>query len=101
MLALYFQQFATRGQKIDLLGFLVELLGKQRDRLDHVLTAIENDKKLSRTNGVDPFPAGIFRFECKSQGCRSAPRDRPRIGKAFQVSNMAFPAKAPARAQAN
>ena len=58
MLALYFQQFATRGQKIDLLGFLVELLGKQRDRLDHVLTAIENDKKLSRTNEVDQFQAG-------------------------------------------
>src|SRR5712675_2870370 len=93
MLALYFQQFATRGQKIDLLGFLVELLGKQRDRLDHVLTAIENDKKLSRTNEVDQFQAGIFRFECKSQGCRDSPRDLPRIGKAFQVSKMDFPAK--------
>src|SRR6267143_3230998 len=93
MLALYFQQFATRGQKIDLLGFLVELLGKQRDRLDHVLTAIENDKKLSRTNEVDQFQAGIFRFECKSQGCRDSPRDLPRICKAFQVSKIDIPAK--------
>src|SRR5258705_822888 len=93
MLAPYFQQFTTRGQKMDLLGFLVEFLGKQRDRLDHVLTAIENDKKLSRTNEVDQFQAGIFRFECKSQGCRDSPRDLPRIGKAFQVSKMDIPAK--------
>src|SRR6266849_4167948 len=93
MLTPYFQQFATHGQKIDLLGFLVDLLGKQRDRLDHVLTAIENDKKLSRTNEVDQFQAGIFRFECKSQGCRDSPRNMPRIGKAFQVNKMDFPAK--------
>ncbi len=93
MLALYFQQFATRGQNMDLFRFLVELLGKQRDRLDHVLTAIENDKKLSRTNEVHQFQAGIFRFECKSQGCRDSPRDMARIGKAFQVSKMDFPAK--------
>src|SRR3981189_3952726 len=93
MLAPYFQQFATRGQKMDLLRFLVELLGKQRDRLDHVLTAIENDKKLSRTNEVDQLQAGIFRFECKSQGCRDSPRNMPRIGKAFQVNKMDFTAK--------
>src|SRR5258706_13615462 len=93
MLALNFQQFATRGQKIDLLRFLVELLGKQRDRLDHVLTAIENDKKLSRTNEVDQLQAGIFRFECKSQGCRDSPRNMARIGEAFQVNKMDFPAK--------
>src|SRR6266852_7996509 len=93
MLALYFQQFATRGQKIDLLRFLVELLGKQRDRLDHVLTAIENDKKLLRTNEVDQLQAGIFRFECKSQGCRNSPRNKARIGKALQVDKMDFPAK--------
>jgi hypothetical protein len=59
MLALYFQQFATRDQKIDLLRFLVELLGKQSDRLNHVLTAIENEKKLSGTNEVDQLQAGI------------------------------------------
>src|SRR5258705_5201403 len=93
MLALYFQQFATRGQKIDLLGFLVELLGKQRDRLDHVLTAIENDKKLSRTNEVDQLQAGIFRFESKSQRCRDGPRNKARIGKALQVNKMDFHAK--------
>ena len=93
MLALYFQQFATRGQKIDLLRFLVKLLGKQRDRLDHVLTAIENDKKLSRTNEVDQLQAGIFRFECKSHGCRDSSRNVPRIGKAFQVDKMDFAAK--------
>src|SRR6185437_610078 len=93
MLALYFQQFATRGQKIDLLRFLVELLGKQCDRLDHMLTAIENDKKLSRTNEVDQLQAGVFRFECKSQGCRDSPRNMPRIGKAFQINKMNFPAK--------
>src|SRR6266852_6730373 len=93
MLALYFQQFATRGQKIDLLRFLVELLGKQRDRLDHVLTAIENDQKLSRTNEVDQLQAGIFRFECKSHGCRDSPRNMPRIGKAFQVNKIDFAAK--------
>src|SRR6267378_884761 len=93
MLALNFQQFATRGQKIDLLRFLVELLGKQRDRLDHVLTAIENDKKLSRTNEIDQLQAGIFRFECKSHGCRDSCRNVPRIGKAFQVDKMDFAAK--------
>src|SRR6266850_6106052 len=93
MLALYFQQFATRGQNMDLFRFLVELLGKQRDRLDHVLTAIENDKKLSRTNEVDQLQAGVFRFECKSQGCRDSPRNMARIGKAFQVSKIDIPAK--------
>src|SRR6476619_8236619 len=93
MLALYFQQFVTRGQKIDLLRFLVELLGKQCDRLDHMRTAIENDKKPSRTNEVDQLQAGIFRFECKSQGCRDSPRNMPRIGKAFQVYEIDFPAK--------
>src|SRR6202162_6061950 len=93
MLALHFQQFATRGQKMDLLRFLVQLLGNQGDRLDHVLTAIENDKKLLRTNEVDQFQAGISRFECKSQGCRDSPRNMARIGKAFQVNKMDFPAK--------
>src|ERR1700754_4223849 len=93
MLALYFQQFATRGQKMDLLRFLVELLGKQRHRLDHVLTAIENDKKISRTNEVDELQAGLFRFERESQGCRDSRRHMPRIGKAFQVNKMDFPAK--------
>src|SRR6202051_3038378 len=93
MLALTFQQFATRGQKIDLLRFLVELLGNQSDRLDHVLTAIENDKKLLRTYEVDQLQAGIFRFECKSQGCRDNPRNMARIGKAFQVDKMDFSAK--------
>src|SRR6266852_3357161 len=93
MLALYFQQFATGGQKIDLLRFLVELLGKQRGPLDHVLTAIENDKKLLRTNEVDQLQAGIFRFECKSQRCRDSPRNKARIGKALQVNKMDFSAK--------
>src|SRR5258708_5587385 len=93
MLAPYFQQFATRGQKIDLLCFLVELLGKQRDRLDHVLTAIEKDKKLLRANEIDQFQAGIFRFECKSQRCRDGPRNVPWIGEAFQVDKMDFPGK--------
>src|SRR5712664_4040514 len=93
MLALYFQQFATGGQKIDLLRSLVELLGKQRCPLDHVLTAVENDQKLLRTNEVDQLQAGIFRFECKSQGCRDSPRNMARIGKAFQVYEIDFPAK--------
>src|SRR4051794_23413745 len=93
MLAFSFQQFATGGQKIDLLRFLVELLGKQRDRLDHLLTAIENDKKLSRTNEVDQLQAGIFRFDCESQGCRDSPRNMARIGEAFQVYEIDFPAK--------
>src|SRR5512132_1108515 len=93
MLALYFQQFATRGQKIDLLRFLVELLGNQSDRLDHVLTAIKNDKKLSGTNEVDQLQTGIFRFECNSQGCRDSPRNMARIGEAFQVNKLNFPAK--------
>src|SRR5882757_6398061 len=93
MLAPYFEQFATRSQKMDLLRFLVELLGKQRDRFDHVLTAIENDKKLLRANEVDQFRAGIFRFECKSQGCRDGAGNVPRIGKALQVNKMDFPGK--------
>src|SRR6478672_7054715 len=93
MLALHFQQFATRGQKMDLRRFLVELLGKQGDRLDHVLTTIENDKQLSRTNEVDQLQPGIFRFECKSQGCRDGPRNMARIGEAFQVNKIDFPAK--------
>src|ERR1700730_17342636 len=93
MLAPYFRQFATRGQKIDLLCFLVELLGKQRDCLDRVLTAIENDKKLSRTNEVDQLQAGIFRFECKSQGCRVSLRNMARFGEAFHANKIEFPAK--------
>src|SRR6476620_11779387 len=93
MLALHFQQFSTRGQKMDLRRFLVELLGKQGDRLDHVLTAIENDKELSRTNEVDQLQAGIFRFECKSQGRRDSRRNMTRIGEAFQVNKIDFAAK--------
>src|SRR5882757_862353 len=93
MLAPYFEQFATRSQKMDLLRFLVELLGKQRDRFDHVLTAIENDKKLLRANELDQFQAGIFRFEYKSQRCRDGLRNMPWIGKAFQVNKMDFPGK--------
>src|SRR5258705_7903463 len=93
MLALYFQQFATRGQNMDLFRLPVELLGKRGDRLDHMLTAIENDKKLSRTNEVDQLQARVFRFECNSQGCRNSPRNMARIGKAFQVNKIAFPAK--------
>ena len=93
MLALYFQTFSTRGQKMDLRRFLVELLGHRRDCLDHVLRAIENDKKLSRTNEVDQLQAGIFRFECKSQGCRDSRRNMTRIGEAFQVNKIDFAAK--------
>ncbi len=93
MLALYFQQFATRRQKIDLLRFLVQLLGNQGYRLDHVLRAIENDKKLLRTNEVDQLQAGISRFECKSQRCRDSPRNMARIGQASQVHKMDLPAK--------
>src|SRR5258705_10632878 len=93
MLALYFQQFATRDQKIDLLRFLVELLGNQGDRLDHMLTAIENDKKLSRTNELDQLQARIFRFKCNSQGCRDSPGNMARIGKASQVNKMDFLAR--------
>src|SRR5258705_13159226 len=73
--------------------FLVELFGHRRDCLNNVLIAIENDEKLSRTNEVDQLQAGIFRFECKSQGCRDSPRNMPRIGKTFQVNKMDFPAK--------
>src|ERR1700692_2819395 len=93
MLTLYFQQFSTRSQNMNLFRLLVELLGKRGDRLDHMLTAIENDKKLSRTNEVAQLQAGIFRFERKSQGCRDSPRNMPRIGKVFQVDKMDFPAK--------
>src|ERR1700730_5123309 len=93
MLTLYFQRFSTRGQKIDLLRLLVELLGKRGDRLDHMLTTIENDQKLSRTNEVDQLQAGVFRFGCKSQGCRDSPRNVLRIGKAFQVNKIDLPAK--------
>src|ERR1700738_1767242 len=73
--------------------FLVELLGHRSDRLDHMLTAIENDKKLSRTNEVDQLQACIFRFECESQGCRDSPRNITRIGEAFQVNKIDFAAK--------
>src|SRR5260221_7284438 len=93
MLTPHFQQFATRGQKMALLRFLVQLLGNEGDRLDHVLTAIENDQKLLRTNEVDQFQTGIFRFQRKSQRCRDSPRNMPRIGKAFQVDKMDFPIK--------
>src|ERR1700686_5515332 len=93
MLTLYFQQFSTRGQNMDHFRLLVELLGKRGDRLDHMLTAIENDKKLSRTNEVDQLQACIFRFECKSQGCRDSPRNMTRIGEAFQVNKIDFAAK--------
>src|ERR1700730_4443048 len=93
MLALYFQRFSTRGQNMDLFRLLVELLGKRSDRLDHMLAAIENDKKFSRTNELDQLQAGVFRFECKSERCRDSPRNMPRIGKPFQVDKMDFPAK--------
>src|ERR1700755_756386 len=93
MLALYFQRFATRGHEIGLLRFLVEVLGKRGDCLDYVLTAIENDKKLSRTNEIDQLQAGVFRFECKSKGCRDSRRNMTGIGEAFQINKIDFPAK--------
>ena len=93
MLTLYVQRFSTRGQNMDLFRLPAELLGKRGDRLDHMLTAIENDQKLPRTNEVDQLQAGIFRFECNSQGCRDSPRNMARIGKAFQVNKMDFRAK--------
>src|SRR5258706_15948263 len=93
MLALYLQQFSTRDQNMDLFRLPVELLGKRGDRLDYMLTAIENDKKLSRTNEFDQLQAGVFRFECKSQGRRDSPRNMARIGKASQVNKIDFPAK--------
>jgi hypothetical protein len=93
MFTLYFQRFSARGQKKDLLRFLVELFGNQSDRLDHVLTAIENDKKLSRTNELDQFQAWILRFECESQRCRDSPRNMSPIGKASQVNKMDLAAK--------
>src|SRR6202140_2873539 len=101
MLTLYFQQFSTRGQNMDHFRLLVELLGKRGDRIDHMLTAIENDKKLSRTNEVDELKAGLFRFERESQGCRETRRNMPRIGKAFQVNKMDFPAKLRGNGAAN
>src|SRR5467141_2842075 len=58
-----------------------------------MLTAVENDKKLLRANEVDQLQARIFRFECKSQGCRDSSRNVPRIGKAFQVNKMDFATK--------
>src|SRR5258708_3881616 len=58
-----------------------------------MLTVIENDKKLSRTNEANQLQAGIFRFECNSQGCRDSPRDMTRIGETFQVNKVDFPAK--------
>src|SRR3954447_11483157 len=83
----------------------VELFGKRGDRLDQMLTAIENDQKLPRTNEVDQLWAGIFRFECNSQGRRDSSRNMPRIGQAFQVNKMDFPAKllggGPANSQGN
>src|SRR6266481_6092255 len=93
MFTLYFQQFSTRGQNVDLFRLPVELLGKRGDHPDHMLTAVENDKKLSRTNEVDQLQAGIVRFECNSQGCRNSPRNMARIGEAFQVNKIDFPAE--------
>jgi hypothetical protein len=72
---------------------LEELLGNQSDRIDNMLTVIENDEKLSRTNEVDQLQTGIFRFECNSQGRRDRPRNMPRICEAFQVNKMDVPAK--------
>src|SRR6202051_3596196 len=101
MLTLYFQHFSTRRQNIDLFRLPVELLGKRGDRLDHMFTAIENDKKLSRTNEVDQLQAGVFRFERNSLGCRDSPRNMARIGKAFQVSKIDIPAKLLGNSAAN
>src|SRR3984957_17257716 len=105
MLTLYVQRFSTRGQNVNIFRLPVELLGKRGDRLDHMLTAIENDQKLPRTNEADQLQAGIFRFECNSQGCRDSPRDIPRIGEPFQLNQVDFPAKlfggGPANSQGN
>src|SRR6202051_2915034 len=105
MLTLYVQRFSTRGQNVNIFRLPAELLGKRGDRLDYMLTAIENDQKLPRTNEVDQLQAGIFRFECNSQGCRDSSRDMPRIGETFQLNQVDFPAKlfggGPANSQGN
>ena len=69
------------------------MLDEQRDRLDHVLTTIENDKKLLRPNEIDQFRTRIFRSERKSQRCRDGPRNMLRVGEAFQVNKMDFSVK--------
>src|SRR5258707_6386315 len=93
MLTLYVQRFSTRGQNMDIFCLPVELLGKRGDRFDDMLTAIENDQKLPRTNEVDQLPAGICRFECNSQGCRDCPSHMTRIGETFQVHKVNFLAR--------
>src|ERR1700692_3360930 len=93
MLTLYVQRFSTRGQNVNIFRLPAELLGERGDRLDHMLTAIENDQKLSRTNEVDQLQVGVVRFERNSQGRRDSPRNMARIGKAFQVNKIDFPAK--------
>ena len=80
MLTFHLQQFTTRGQKMDLLRLLIKLLSNRSDCLDHVLTAIKNDEKLSGTNKVDEFKAGIFRSEFKSQRRCDGARNVARIG---------------------
>src|SRR6201999_1158434 len=47
----------------------------------------------SRTNEVDKLEAGVFRFECKSEGRRDSPRNMARIGKTFQINKIDVPAK--------
>jgi hypothetical protein len=54
--ALDIQQFATRGQKIDLVRVLVELFGNEGDRLDHMLTSRVNTGSL-RSRCCNPYVA--------------------------------------------
>src|ERR1700722_7101381 len=88
MFALYFQQFPTCGEKMDLSSCLKELLGDRRGCLYHMFAVIEDDEELSRTNEIGELQACFIRFQRKSHGRCDGLNDKIRISNASQVDKI-------------
>src|SRR4030088_1867517 len=86
--SLHPQQFATRRQDVHLSRFLKEALCERRDRVDQVLTAIEDDEQLFRTDRVQQLGSCILRFQGKPQRGSDSNRNMMRVSQASQVNKM-------------
>src|SRR4029077_14828239 len=86
--SLYPQQFAARCQKMNLCCFLKETFCEGSNRFDQVLTAIEDDEELLRTDHVQQFGGCILHLQGKPQRGSDGSRNVTRISQASQVNKM-------------
>src|ERR1700726_2365462 len=86
--SLHSQQFAPRRQDVNLGRFLEEAVCERSNRVDQVLTAIEDDEQLFRTDRVQQLGSCVPRFQGKPQRSSDSSRNLTRISQASQVNKM-------------